>query len=505
VKHILIIFSIFLLQGCFPKQSPEVYVPSGEKCYVVVESTMEFDLSLLSNISISLISKYLRKVEHIPVSGISTDSCQYQISVSKNNDTTFVTFKGEGLNSYGDSKLTGSDGFQQSILKSLYRSLKDKRNLICQDYGTLLEECGKTIVSYREKGILFDIGVDEWKWIVNGDEKTDGKYEGEIKNGKPDGQGINTSPDGTNYVGEFKDGRPDGLGITTFHDGEKYEGEFKDGLPNGKGTETYSSGNKYVGEFKDGKKHGQGKFTIEGGPKVEGEFKDDKFWNGTYYDKNGNIKYKYVNGVKLFGDNHKGKILYRWKTSSGNGYVWIELGDKDIHPVYKGQVENGKPHGLGLIRFTDGGKYEGEYKNGKKDGQGTYTFTSGSKYEGGWKDGKPNGQGSYTWSDGRKYVGEHKDGEPNGQGTETYSSGNKYVGEFKDGKKHGQGTETLPSGQKYVGSWKDGRRNGQGKLNLPDGETYVGEYKDDEEWNGTLYEKDGNIFEKVVNGTPIKQ
>ena len=116
---------------------------SDEKCYVVVDSSKDIDPSLLSNISISLISKFVRDVEQLPPSGISLDSCQYQISVSKNNDTTFVTFKGEGLNSYGDSKLSGSDGFQQSILKSLYRSLEDKRDIICQDYGTLLEECNK--------------------------------------------------------------------------------------------------------------------------------------------------------------------------------------------------------------------------------------------------------------------------------------------------------------------------------------------------------------------------
>ena len=150
LRHILIIFSTLILLGCVKKQtSPvfvqsdekSVFVPSDEKCYVLVESSKDFDPSLLSNISISLISRFLRDVEQIPPSGITSDSCQYQISVSKNNDTTFVTFKGEGLNSYGDSKLTGSDGFQQSILKSLYRSLKDKRYIICQDYGTLLEEC----------------------------------------------------------------------------------------------------------------------------------------------------------------------------------------------------------------------------------------------------------------------------------------------------------------------------------------------------------------------------
>ena len=135
MKHLLILLiSILLL-------SSPVIGQSDEKCYVVVDSSEDIEPSLLSNISISLISKFLRDVEQIPPSGITSDSCQYHISVSKNNDTTFVTFKGEGLNSYGDSKLSGSDGFQQSILKSLYRSLKDKRDIICQDYGTLLEEC----------------------------------------------------------------------------------------------------------------------------------------------------------------------------------------------------------------------------------------------------------------------------------------------------------------------------------------------------------------------------
>ena len=143
VKHLFIILSILLLLGCVKKQTSSVFVPSDEKCYVVVESSKDFDSSLLSNISISLISKYLRDVEQIPLTGISTDSCLYHISVTKKEDTTFVTFNGEGLNSYGDSKLSGADGFQQSILKSLYRSIKDKRRLICQDYGTLLEDCNE--------------------------------------------------------------------------------------------------------------------------------------------------------------------------------------------------------------------------------------------------------------------------------------------------------------------------------------------------------------------------
>ena len=139
MRHILILLSILLL-------SSPVIGQSEETCYVVVDSSEEFNPTLLSNISVSLISQFLKEVEPIPLAGVSTDSCLYQISVSKEQDTIFVTFKGKNLNSYGDSKLSGTDGFQQSLLKSLYRSLRDKRKLICEDYGTLLEECGGVVV-----------------------------------------------------------------------------------------------------------------------------------------------------------------------------------------------------------------------------------------------------------------------------------------------------------------------------------------------------------------------
>ena len=147
MKHLVIILSIILL-------SSPLFGQSDEKCYVVVDSSEDFDPSLLSNISISLISKFLRDVEKIPVGGITPDTCQYNVSVSKNNETIFVTFKGEGLNSYGDSKLSGLDGFQQSLLKSIYRSLKNQRGLLCQDYATLLEECGEIEIKKRNSGAL---------------------------------------------------------------------------------------------------------------------------------------------------------------------------------------------------------------------------------------------------------------------------------------------------------------------------------------------------------------
>ena len=139
MKLLLIILSFLLL-------SSPLLGKSEETCYVSVEGSKGFNLNLLSQISKSLISQFFKPIKNIPPGGISSESCVYEITVTKEGDTTFVVFSGEDLNSYGDSKLSGTDGFQQSLLKSLYRSLRDKRKLICEDYGELIEKCGSVVV-----------------------------------------------------------------------------------------------------------------------------------------------------------------------------------------------------------------------------------------------------------------------------------------------------------------------------------------------------------------------
>jgi len=139
----------------------------------------------------------------------------------------------------------------------------------------------------------------------------------------------------------------------------------------------------------------------------------------------------------VIGDNHKGETLYLWETSSGE--LWRGFGEKETHPIYIGDVENGVPNGVGIFTYL-GEKYVGEWKDGKKHGQGTYSplwYGGGGKYVGGWKDGYRNGQGTCTYSDGRKYEGE----------------------------------------------WKYSQKYNRGLI-----------------WNGTQTEKDGKINEKHVNG-----
>ena len=113
------------------------------------------------------------------------------------------------------------------------------------------------LVLYR-----WDTGAKVYVWKAFGDSDINPKYEGEIKNGKPDGFGILT------YI-DLVSCRP--------VCGKKYVGEFKDGMRNGQGTYTFSDGKKYVGEWKDGKRS-----------------------NGTTYDNKGNMIAKFVNGVKRY-------------------------------------------------------------------------------------------------------------------------------------------------------------------------------------------------------------
>lgn len=55
-------------------------------------------------------------------------------------------------------------------------------------------------------------------------------YDGEWKDGKQHGQGINTWVDGSTYDGEWQNGQRHGKGVLTTADGEIRKGERKDGI-----------------------------------------------------------------------------------------------------------------------------------------------------------------------------------------------------------------------------------------------------------------------------------
>ena len=80
-----------------------------------------------------------------------------------------------------------------------------------------------------------------------------------------------------------------------------YEGGHLGTKKHGKGKEYYPSKGKlkFEGEYLYGSKI-KGKLYnyIDGKLKYEGEFRYDRIWNGKGYDKKGNIKYEFINGIR---------------------------------------------------------------------------------------------------------------------------------------------------------------------------------------------------------------
>ena len=238
------------------------------------------------------------------------------------------------------------------------------------------------VVQKKEKGVLYKrIENDEWRWFWEGDDKNEPTYVGEIEKGKPHGIGTLTYKDGSKYEGGWKNGVVHGQGISNMSFGYRYEGEYKNGFRDGQGTLTYPDGRKYVGGWKDGRYHGQGTRTNSDGSMFIGEYNHYRKWNGTEYDKFGNIRYKFVNG----------KQIKTVEDVIGNGLETLTF----VDGKYVGELKDGILHGQGTYTWSNGDKYVGEWKNGKMTGQGTFTYHNGTKYEGEWKDNK-------KWT-GKKY------------------------------------------------------------------------------------------------------
>jgi len=117
----------------------------------------------------------------------------------------------------------------------------------------------------------------------------------------------------------------------------------------------------------------------------------------------------------IFGNNHKAETLYQW--GKFPNYKWVGFGDKEEHCVYKGQVKNGKPHGVGFLECKEWRlKYIGEFKDGLKHGQGKETTLNFynkpiDKYEGSWEKGYREGKASFiNYYDEYIFVGKFKGG-----------------------------------------------------------------------------------------------
>ena len=169
------------------------------------------------------------------------------------------------------------------------------------------------------------------------------KYEGDYKNNKAEGKGIEYYINGNKkYVGDYKIGVSEGKGIVYYINGNKrYEGYFKKNKAEGKGILYYKNGNKkYEGYFKNGEFEEKGIIFYEKG-KIE-YIKDIKIQGKEIkFNKNGKINYitifrngkfeKIKENIYLvfnkYGDNNFIEIDYISKGAYGRIYRAYSIKD----------------------------------------------------------------------------------------------------------------------------------------------------------------------------------
>eukprot|EP00047_Mylnosiga_fluctuans_P008568 m.259246 g.259246 ORF g.259246 m.259246 type:complete len:725 (-) comp22285_c0_seq1:196-2370(-) len=83
-------------------------------------------------------------------------------------------------------------------------------------------------------------------------------YKGAFKDGKKEGHGVETMPNGSKYDGEFKADERCGHGRKTWDSGSVHEGHYRHGLPWGYGTHVHADKSRYIGGFREGKRAGKG-------------------------------------------------------------------------------------------------------------------------------------------------------------------------------------------------------------------------------------------------------
>ena len=200
----------------------------------------------------------------------------------------------------------------------------------------------------------------------------DGKYEGELSNGIPNGYGNLTSDNGFKYVGQWVNGKMNGYGKATspegvyeggfkdnnFHgegalksiDGWNYVGGFKDNLEHGRGIYTWPNGNKYIGQLLNGKITGQGTIYYASGDRYSGDFLDGKrTGQGTFY---------WADGSSWAGEFLNGKRIEIEGNSCPRGYAYSGNGDCRQVTCVMGQLHHfdlgGKDHACGNAPFWSG-------------------------------------------------------------------------------------------------------------------------------------------------------
>lgn len=279
-----------------------------------------------------------------------------------------------------------------------------------------------------------------------------------------------------------------------YPNGDRYEGEWKDGAPNGNGKMIYANGDIYIGSWLSGNKHGKGEMAYANGDHYEGSWRiGAKDGDGKMIYTNGSI---YEGSWKTEHPNDKGKMIYAngniyegsWKMGVRNGYGTMSYANGNC---YKGNWKDGNYDGNSIMKYANGDVYEGEWKLEKPSGRGRMAHVNGDIYEGSWRMGVRDGNGTITYTNGDSFECNYSNGILV-SGILSRNNGDQYTAKWFD-YKSGKGTIKYKNGDVYVGDFKDLLPDGEGKLTDEDGLEKNGKWE-----KGIL--KDGKEERKGIYG-----
>lgn len=122
-------------------------------------------------------------------------------------------------------------------------------------------------------------GQGRLTWRVRGSPNYDPRtvystYDGEMRNGRPEGRGRLELRSGAFLDGTWKAGLLEGMGVSRDARGNRYEGEFVAGKAEGFGRLSARDGSIYEGAFRNGVRHGVGTLRLAGGTVYRSEWRD---------------------------------------------------------------------------------------------------------------------------------------------------------------------------------------------------------------------------------------
>lgn len=143
---------------------------------------------------------------------------------------------------------------------------------------------------------------------------------------------------------------------------------------------------------------------------------------------------------------------------------------------YVGEFMDGKPHGKGILYFSNGNKYIGHWAGSYREGEGRFVYSEGHEYRGQFLRDAFHGFGVMSYANGDRYEGNWAFDRPEGQGIYFFSNGQRYEGEFVEGRFHGEGIMHYTDGSRYEGSWQVGKQHGPGAWVYSDGRRSSGQW-----------------------------